>query len=43
MGIVSSLTGMERNVNIDDLKVGMYVILPTSWFKHPFAKNEFSI
>ena len=34
---------MERNVNIDDLKVGMYVILPTSWFKHPFAKNEFSI
>jgi len=42
-GIVSSLTGMERNVNIDDLKVGMYVILPTSWFKHPFAKNEFSI
>lgn len=34
---------METNVKIDDLKVGMYVILPTSWFKHPFAKNEFSI
>jgi HD-GYP domain-containing protein (c-di-GMP phosphodiesterase class II) len=34
---------MERNVKVDDLKIGMYVILPTSWFKHPFAKNEFSI
>jgi HD-GYP domain-containing protein (c-di-GMP phosphodiesterase class II) len=43
MGIALSLTGMEKNIIIDDLKVGMYVILPTSWFKHPFAKNEFSI
>lgn len=34
---------MEKNVKIDDLKVGMYVILPASWFNHPFAKNEFSI
>lgn len=32
---------MQRSVKTDDLKIGMYVILPTSWFKHPFAKNEF--
>ncbi|HBH86194.1 MAG TPA: hypothetical protein DDY17_01140 [Syntrophaceae bacterium] len=42
-GIVSNFTTMEINVKIDDLKIGMYVILPTSWFKHPFVTNEFSI
>ena len=26
-----------------DLKVGMYVMLPSSWFKHPFLKNQFVI
>jgi HD-GYP domain-containing protein (c-di-GMP phosphodiesterase class II) len=41
--IVSRFTVMEKKIKIDDLKVGMYIILPTSWFKHPFAKNEFSI
>jgi HD-GYP domain-containing protein (c-di-GMP phosphodiesterase class II) len=34
---------MVKKVKIDDLKVGMYIILPTSWLNHPFAKNEFSI
>jgi HD-GYP domain-containing protein (c-di-GMP phosphodiesterase class II) len=35
--------GMQRTVTINDLKIGMYIILPESWFKHPFAKNEFLI
>ncbi len=28
-------------IKIEDLSVGMYVILPISWFKHPFFKNSF--
>ena len=32
-----------RNINIQDLKVGMYVVLPSSWFKHPFLKNQFRL
>jgi HD-GYP domain-containing protein (c-di-GMP phosphodiesterase class II) len=35
--------GMQRTVTVNDLKIGMYIILPASWFKHPFAKNEFLI
>jgi HD-GYP domain-containing protein (c-di-GMP phosphodiesterase class II) len=35
--------GMQRTINIDNLKVGMYVILPVSWYQHPFVKNEFLI
>jgi HD-GYP domain-containing protein (c-di-GMP phosphodiesterase class II) len=34
---------MHTKINIQDLKVGMYVILPGSWFKHPFLRNEFTI
>jgi hypothetical protein len=30
-------------VKVGDLKVGMYVIMPTSWNEHPFLKNEFFI
>ena len=26
-----------------DLKIGMYVILPVAWYKHPFLKNHFFI
>jgi HD-GYP domain-containing protein (c-di-GMP phosphodiesterase class II) len=34
---------MQRTIEKDNLKVGMYVILPNSWFNHPFATNEFLI
>ncbi|MBI4632772.1 MAG: HD-GYP domain-containing protein [Deltaproteobacteria bacterium] len=34
---------MEKKIKARDLKVGMYVILPTSWFRHPFLKNKFNI
>ena len=34
---------MIKKVNIKDLQKGMYVILPNSWFAHPFLKNEFVI
>lgn len=30
-------------VKVQDLRVGMYVILPLSWFKHSFIKNQFLI
>jgi len=35
--------GMQKTINTDNLKVGMYVILPVSWYQHPFVKNEFLI
>jgi HD-GYP domain-containing protein (c-di-GMP phosphodiesterase class II) len=34
---------MQRTVKTENLKIGMYVILPVSWLSHPFAKNEFLI
>ncbi|MFB3925039.1 MAG: HD-GYP domain-containing protein [Syntrophales bacterium] len=34
---------MIKAIRARDLKVGMYVLLPTSWFKHPFLKNQFKI
>ena len=34
---------MQRTIEKENLKVGMYVILPNSWFNHPFATNEFLI
>jgi HD-GYP domain-containing protein (c-di-GMP phosphodiesterase class II) len=34
---------MQKTISITELKVGMYVILPLSWFKHPFLKSEFII
>jgi HD-GYP domain-containing protein (c-di-GMP phosphodiesterase class II) len=34
---------MRATIKTEDLKLGMYVILPVSWFKHPFLKNEFVI
>jgi HD-GYP domain-containing protein (c-di-GMP phosphodiesterase class II) len=30
-------------VTHDELKIGMYVILPLSWHQHPFLKNHFLI
>lgn len=35
--------GMQKTINTDNLKVDMYVILPVSWYQHPFVKNEFLI
>lgn len=32
---------MKKNILSKDLKVGMYVILPVSWFDHPFLFGEF--
>jgi len=34
---------MRVTIKTQDLKIGMYVMLPVSWFKHPFLKNEFTI
>ena len=34
---------MQKTINTDNLKIGMYVILPVSWYQHPFVKNEFLI
>jgi cyclic di-GMP phosphodiesterase len=34
---------MRVTIKTQDLKRGMYVILPGSWFKHPFLKSEFII
>ncbi len=34
---------MKKMIDIKDLKIGMYIVLPVSWFKHPFLKNEFII
>jgi HD-GYP domain-containing protein (c-di-GMP phosphodiesterase class II) len=34
---------MIKTVKTKDLKVGMYILLPKSWFAHPFIKNEFVI
>ncbi|MCA9471846.1 MAG: DUF3391 domain-containing protein [Nitrospirales bacterium] len=29
--------------NLDDLRVGLYIKLECSWWKHPFTKNQFKI
>ncbi|HVO67784.1 MAG TPA: HD-GYP domain-containing protein [Syntrophales bacterium] len=34
---------MQRTVKTENLKIGMYVILPVSWLSHPFIKSEFLI
>ncbi|HUH66882.1 MAG TPA: DUF3391 domain-containing protein, partial [Syntrophales bacterium] len=34
---------MQKRINADNLKVGMYVILTVPWYQHPFVKNEFLI
>ncbi len=34
---------MIKTIEIADLKIGMYVILPSSWFKHPFFKGRFIV
>lgn len=34
---------MRKTIAVDNIKVGMYVVLPVAWYKHPFAKSEFII
>ncbi len=34
---------MNETINVEELRVGMYIILPVGWFKHPFLTNEFII
>lgn len=34
---------MIKTIKTQELKVGMYVILPQSWFEHPFLRNQFKI
>ncbi len=34
---------MLKTIKANDLKIGMYVILPLSWFKHPFLRGKFRI
>ena len=36
-------TGMIIKVSAKDLKVGMHVIMPEKWIKHPFLRNRFDI
>lgn len=39
--MAESRTKSVVKMNVKDLKPGMYVILPSNWFKHPFMKNQF--
>ena len=34
---------MKKKIDLHLLKVGMYIILPSSWLAHDFFKNEFKI
>ncbi len=34
---------MINKVKTQDIKMGMYILLPKKWFAHPFLKNEFII
>ncbi len=34
---------MRKSINVEDLKIGMHIVLPASWFSHPFLKNRFTI
>ena len=32
-----------KTIHVDELKIGMYIILDLAWFEHPFLKNQFII
>lgn len=34
---------MIKDIKVDDIKIGMYVILPLAWHEHPFLKNHFLV
>jgi hypothetical protein len=31
---------MRKAISIEELRIGRHVVLPVSWFNHPFLKNE---
>ncbi len=34
---------MRRNLRVEEVRLGMFVILPVSWTAHPFLRNRFKI
>jgi len=34
---------MQEIVPVGELKVGMHVTIPGSWFKHPFVRSRFVV
>ena len=34
---------MLKKINVNNLRIGMYVILPRSWYEHTFLKSKFAI
>ena len=34
---------MIKDIKVEDIKIGMYVILPLAWHEHPFLKNHFLV
>jgi len=32
-----------KTIHVDELKIGMYIILDLAWFEHPFLKNQFIV
>lgn len=34
---------MQKTIKTGELKIGMHVQLPASWFRHPFLRNQFTI
>lgn len=34
---------MQKTIKAQDLNIGMHVILPAAWFKHPFSTSAFTI
>ncbi len=43
IGEAEERKGTTKTVRADDLRIGMFVMLPASWFKHPFLRNQFLI
>ena len=32
---------MQESIPVNELKVGMHVTIPGSWFRHPFIRSQF--
>ena len=32
---------MQESLPVNELKVGMHVTMPGSWFRHPFIRSQF--
>ena len=33
----------EKTISVDQLRVGMYIVLEKGWMKHPFMFNKFKL